>query len=141
VTKETASSSSNRPAAPRAVSRAGGPARRFIDWGPALPESYGGPASSRSSAIPGLLRRWEEGDRIRARDLTAATIGGAGRRPRSAPGTSGHPEHEYEVELLLGRTHVARLGRIASRGSIPATDVDPEWTPTETQASCSSSSF
>lgn len=133
-----ASSSSNRPAPPpKPASPADTVARTelFIDWGPALPDSYGGPR------ILGLVRDpqcffacWEEGDRIRARDLTAGTAEEHGVGRTGSWYFQGIPEHEYQVELLSGDRTVATSGRIRLPRLQAATEVDPEWTPTEAQA-------
>lgn len=133
--KETASSSSHRPAAPPPSSAPSAPSAAYIDWGPALPESYGGPRIHALVRDPQVFFAcWEEGDRIRARDLTAGT---QEEQVVGRIGTwyfQGIPEHEYEVELLSGGRTVAASGRIRLPRLDPAADVDPEWTPTESQA-------
>ena len=130
-----ASSSSNRPTPPeKPATPAPGKPEVFIDWGPKLPESYGG------SRILALVRdpryffaTWEEGDQLRARDLTDGAVE---EHPVSRIGSwyfQGIPEHEYEVELLSGGRVVATSARIRLPRLNPATEVDPEWTPTEEQ--------
>jgi hypothetical protein len=130
-----ASSSSNRPTPPeKPATPAPGKPEVFIDWGPALPESYGG------SRILALVRDpryffacWEEGDQIRARDLTDGAVE---EHPVGRIGSwyfQGIPEHEYEVELLSGGRVVATSARIRLPRLNPATEIDPEWTPTEEQ--------
>ena len=130
-----ASSSSNRPTAPAAPAAPSAKPGEFIDWGPALPEGYGRPRILALVRDPRFFfASWEDGDQIRARDLTDDTVEehGVGR-----VGTwyfQGLPEHEYEVELLSGGRRVAVSGRIRLPRLNPATEVDPEWTPTPEQA-------
>src|SRR5262245_22227337 len=129
------SSSSNRPTAPASASTPAAPAAAYIDWGPALPESYGRPRITALVRDPQVFFVcWEDGDRIRARDLTGGT---SEEQAVARIGTwyfQGLPEHEYEVELLSGGRTVAVSGRIRLPRLHPATDVDPDWTPTEAQA-------
>jgi len=132
MSNDRGSSSSNRPARPSTGPQA--PSPLFIDWGPALPESYGRPR------ILALVRdprcyyaTWEEGDAIRTRDLTS---GATEEHPVNRVGGrtfEGLPEHEYEVDLLSGGRVVAVSPRIRLPRLDPATAVDPEWTPTEGQ--------
>jgi hypothetical protein len=76
-----ASSSSNRPTAPATPAEVSGKPGAFIDWGPALPESYGGPRILALVRDPRFFfATWEEGDQIRAHDLTTYDRG-ASRRP------------------------------------------------------------
>lgn len=128
------SSSSNRPAAPATPSEAPGKPGAFIDWGPALPESYGRPRILALVRDPlGFFVCWEDGDRIRARDLTADAVE---EHEVGRIGTwyfQGVPEHEYEVELLSAGRTVAVSGRLRLPRLEPATEVDPEWTPTPEQ--------
>jgi hypothetical protein len=135
VTNEKPSSSSNRPSAPASPAPAAAQPGAFIDWGPALPESYGGPRILALVRDPRcFFATWEEGDRLRARDLTEGTVE---EHAVGRIGTwyfQGIPEHEYEVELLSGGRTAARSTRIRLPRLDPATDVDPEWTPTEAQA-------
>ena len=129
------SSSSNRPTAPATPADSSGKPALFIDWGPALPESYGRPRIVALVRDPRFFFAcWEEGDQIRARDLTDDTVEehGVGR-----VGTwyfQGIPEHEYEVELLSGGRHVAVSARLRLPRLTPATELDPGWTPTPEQA-------
>jgi hypothetical protein len=127
-----ASSSSNRPSGPPPAAQAN--PQLFIDWGPALPESYG------RSRILALVRdprvyfaTWEEGDRIRARDLTTGVTEEHGVSRVGVRYFEGIPEHEYEIELLSGGQRVAVSNRIRLPRFDPATAVDPEWVPTEGQ--------
>ena len=130
-----ASSSSNRPTAPATPAEVSGKPGAFIDWGPALPESYGGPRILALVRDPRFFFvTWEEGDQIRARDLTDDTIE---EHPVGRIGTwyfQGIPEHEYEVDLLSGGRTVAVSGRLRLPRLTPAAEVDPEWTPTPEQA-------
>lgn len=130
-----ASSSSDRPAAPSPPPAPGAAPGAFIDWGPELPETYG------RSRIHALVRDpqaffacWEEGDAIRARDLTAGSVEEHAVGRIGSWYFQGIPEHEYEVELLSGGRTVAVSGRLRLPRLTPATGVDPEWTPTEGQA-------
>jgi hypothetical protein len=132
MSNDRGSSSSNRPARPAAAPQA--PSPLFIDWGPALPDSYGRPR------ILALVRdprcyfvTWEEGDAVRARDLTSGAteehaVGRVGGRA-----FEGLPEHDYEVDLLSGGRVVAVSNRIRLPRLDPATAVDPAWAPTEGQ--------
>ena len=132
--KETASSSSHRPAAPAAPAEPPAQPGAYIDWGPALPESYGRPRIHALVRDPqAFFACWEEGDRIRARDLTGGTSEEHAVGRIGSWYFQGIPEHEYEVELLSGGAPVAVSGRIRLPRLDPATDVDPEWTPTEAQ--------
>jgi len=129
------SSSSNRPAAPASTAAPAAQAGAFIDWGPALPKSYGRPRIHALVRDPQVFFAcWEEGDRIRARDLTAGTAEEQAVGRIGSWYFEGIPEHEYEVELLSGGRTVAVSGRIRLPRLHPATDVDPEWIPTEAQA-------
>lgn len=126
------SSSSNRPSGPPATPEA--KSNLFIDWGPALPESYGRPRIVALVRDPRFyFATWEEGDAIRARDVTT------GATEQHAVGRvggwyfEGIPEHEYEVELLSGGRVIATSGRIKLPRFAPATTVDPDWEPTEGQ--------
>ena len=135
MTNEKASSSSNRPVPP--ASRAEPAARPgdFIDWGPALPENYGSPRILALVRDPQCyFATWEEGDRIRARDLTDGKIEEHAVSRVGSWYFQGTPEHEVEVELLSGGLVVARSARLRLPRLDPATEVDPEWTPTEAQA-------
>lgn len=135
MTNEKPSSSSNRPAAPASRAEPASQPGAFIDWGPALPDSYGGPrivALVRDPAC--FFAAWEEGDRIRALDLTDGTAEEHAVSPIGTWIFKGIPEHDYEVELLSGGRAVARSARIRLPRLAPATEIDPEWTPTEAQA-------
>jgi len=128
------SSSSHRPTAPVTPPEGTGKPGEFIDWGPALPDSYGRPhilALVRDPKV--FFASWEEGDRIRARDLTGGTSEEHGVGRIGSWYFEGIPEHEYEVELLSGGRSVAVSSRIRLPRLDPATEVDPEWTPTEEQ--------
>ena len=127
------SSSSNRPAPPPAGVEAAKPVV-FIDWGPALPESYGQPRILALVRDPRcFFACWEEGDTLRARDLSDGSVQEQSVGWVGAWYFEGIPEHEYEVELLSGGRHVAVSGRILLPRLDPATDVDPEWAPTPEQ--------
>lgn len=133
-----ASSSSNRPtppAKPAGPSTTPGKPEVFIDWGPALPDSYGRPRIAALVRDPRFFfATWEEGDQIRARDLTDGTVEEHGVNRIGSWYFQGIPEHEYEVELLSGGRTVATSQRILLPRLQPATEIDPEWTPTEAQA-------
>jgi hypothetical protein len=110
------------------------PASAYIDWGPALPESYG---ASRVLALPRdperLFAAWEGGDRLRLRDLTDGSV-----REQPVEATGGWyfgavSEHEYEVDLLRGGAVIAVSGRVRMPRRLPASQVDPEWAPTPEQ--------
>jgi len=129
------SSSSHRPAPPPSRPEAAARPGEFIDWGPQLPDSYGQPR------IVALVRdprcyfaAWEDGDRIRARDLTAGTTEEHAVGRIGSWYFQGIPEHEVEVELLSGDRTVAVSSRLRLPRLDPATGVDPEWMPTEAQA-------
>src|SRR5688500_147459 len=97
------SSSSNRPAAPATPAAPSAAPGTFIDWGPALPESYGRPRILALVRDPRFfLASWEDGDQIRARDLTDDTVEEHGVGRIGTWYFQGLPEHEYEVELLSG---------------------------------------
>lgn len=126
------SSSSDRPARP--PSPPTGPAADYIDWGPALPESSGQPR------IVALVRDprcyfacWEEGDRIRARDLTSGTAEEHDAVRIGSRYFEGIPEHDYEIDLIAGGQVVARSRRIRLPRADPAAAVHPAWTPTAGQ--------
>ena len=129
------SSSSNRPTPPSgpAVPAPGKPGV-FIDWGPTLPEGYGRPRILALARDPRFFfASWEEGDQIRARDLTEGIVEDHAVARIGSWYFKGIPEHEYEVDLLSGGRVVATSGRILLPRLNPATEVDPEWTPTEGQ--------
>jgi hypothetical protein len=130
------SSSSNRPAAPATPAEpAPGKPAAFIDWGPTLPDAYGRPRIVALVRDPRFFFAcWEEGDQIRARDLSDDTVEEHGVGRAGSWYFQGIPEHEYEVELLSGGRTVAVSSRIRLPRLVPATEVDPEWTPTEGQA-------
>jgi hypothetical protein len=129
------SSSSNRPAAAAGFAQTPGAPDAFIDWGPALPASYGRPRILALVRDPRFFFAcWEDGDRIRARDLTDSTLE---EHPVGRIGSwyfQGVPEHEYEVELLSAGRTVAVSNRIQLPRFDPATEVDPDWTPSPDQA-------
>jgi hypothetical protein len=128
-----ASSSSNRPAAP-SPPPATGKTALYIDWGPAVPESYGRPRILALVRDPlFFLACWEEGDMIRARDLTEDAVEERGVGRNGLVYFQGLPEHEYEVELLSGGKTVAVSSRIRLPRLLPADAVDPEWAPTPDQ--------
>ncbi|HZE97206.1 MAG TPA: hypothetical protein VE981_09275, partial [Planctomycetota bacterium] len=97
----------------------------FIDWGPELPDSYGRPrilALVRDSRV--YFAAWEDGERLRARDLTSGAVEEV---PVDRVGNryfEGIPEHEYEVDLLSKGRTVAVSGRIRLPRLDPATAVD-----------------
>src|SRR5258708_5688344 len=106
-----ASSSSNRPTGPSTPLDPKSP--DYIDWGPALPDSTGKPR------ILALVRDprcyfvgWEEGERIRVRDLSSGAVEEHGVVRTGVRYFEGVPEHEYEVELLAVGKVVARSARI-----------------------------
>jgi hypothetical protein len=126
-----ASSSSNRPVPPPAPQAN---PQLFIDWGPALPETYGRPRILALVRDPRVyFATWEEGDRICARDLTTGAMEEQGVPRVGGRYFEGIPEHEYEIELLSGGRRVAVSNRIRLPRFDPATAVDPEWVPTEGQ--------
>ena len=127
-----AASSSNRPPRPSAPSAE--PAADYIDWGPELPESSGQPR------IVALVRDprcyfacWEEGERIRARDVTTGTVEEHAAARVGSRYFEGIPEHDYEVELFAGGKIVARSLRIRLPRADPAAAADPAWRPTAGQ--------
>jgi hypothetical protein len=126
------SSSSNRPVPPPAAMP--GKPVVYIDWGPALPESYGRPRILALVRDPrGFFACWEEGDQIRARNLTDGSVQ---EHVVSRIGSwyfDGMPEHEYEVELLSAGRTLAVSERIRLPRLEPATAVDPDWIPTPDQ--------
>jgi hypothetical protein len=130
-----ASSSSNRPPPPEGpATPSPGKPEVFIDWGPALPETYGRPSILALVRDPRyFFASWEEGDHIRARDLTEGLVEDHAVGRRGTWYFKGIPEHEYEVELLAGGRTVATSGRIRLPRLQPATEVDPEWSPSEEQ--------
>jgi hypothetical protein len=129
-----ASSSSNRPAAPATPAVTAGKSALFIDWGPALPESYGRPRILALVRDPlFFFASWEDGDMIRARDLTEDTVEEHGVSRIGSWYFQGVPEHEYEVELISSGRTVAVSNRIRLPRLHPATEVDPEWVPTPEQ--------
>ena len=106
----------------------------FIDWGPALPDSYGRPRVLALVRDPRCyFATWEEGETIRARDLGSGASEEHGVARCGVWYFEGVPGHEYEVELLVGGQVVARSGRIRLPRHEPATAVDPDWTPTQGQ--------
>ena len=128
----SSSSSSNRPKPPPA----GEPGKPvvFIDWGPALPDSYGRPRILALVRDPRcFFACWEEGDAIRARNLTDGSVQEHGVGRVGSWYFEGIPEHEYEVELLSGGQRVALSERIRLPRLDPATQVDPEWVPSPEQ--------
>ena len=126
------SSSSNRPAGPAAAPEA--KPHLFIDWGPALPDTYGRPRIVALVRDPRVyFATWEEGDAIRARDLTTGATEEHGVARVGGWYFEGIPEHEYEVELLSGGRRVAISDRIRLPRFDPSSTVDPEWVPTEGQ--------
>jgi hypothetical protein len=128
------SSSGNRPAAPATPADAGAKGALFIDWGPALPESYGVPRIVALVRDPRVFfATWEEGDRIRARDLTAKTSEEHAVARIGSWYFEGTPEHDYEIDLLSNGKVVAVSGRLHLPRLDPAAGVDPEWVPTEGQ--------
>ena len=127
-----ASSSSNRPTGPATPFDSTSPG--YIDWGPALPDSSGKPRILALVRDPRCyFAGWEEGERIRARDLTSGDLEEHGVAWTGVRYFEGLPEHEYEVELLAGGKVVARSARIRLPRFDPATAVDSDWTPTEGQ--------
>ena len=125
-------SSSNRP--PRPVTPPAASSSDYIAWGPALPESSGQPR------IVALVRDprcyfacWEEGDRIRTRDLTSGVSEEYDAVRIGSRYFEGIPEHDYEVDLLAGGKVVAGSRRIRLPRAGPAVAVDPGWTPTAGQ--------
>ncbi len=127
------SSSSNRPSGPPPASQA--KPGLFIDWGPALPESYGLPRILALVRDPrAYFATWEEGDTLRARDLTSGATEEHAVSRVGGRYFEGVPEHEYEVELLSAGRRVALSNRIRLPRFDPAAAVDPEWVPTEGQA-------
>jgi len=126
------SSSSNRP--PGTPFSADSKSPEFIDWGPALPDSYGRPRILAHVRDPRCyFVAWEEGEQLRARDLGTKVSEEHGVARSGVWYFEGVPEHEYEVELLAGGVIVARSGRIRLPRFDPAVVVDPDWTPTEGQ--------
>jgi hypothetical protein len=127
------SSSSARPPKPEPLEAPA--AGTYIDWGPALPETYG---LSRVAALvrdPGhFFVFWEGGESLRARNLTDGSS-----RDRAVPGAGslyldGVPEHEYEVDLLREGRVVAVSNRVRLPRRAPAVAVDEDWVPTADQA-------
>ena len=107
----SSSSSSNRPKPPPA-GEPGSPVV-FIDWGPALPDSYGRPRILALVRDPRcFFACWEDGDLIRARDLTDGSVQEHGVGRVGSWYFEGIPEHEYEVELLSGGQRVALSERL-----------------------------
>jgi hypothetical protein len=126
------SSSSNRPPGPSPSNDSTSP--EYIDWGPVLPDSYGRPRILALVRDPRCyFATWEEGELIRARDLSSGVSEEHGVGRVGVWYFEGVPEHEYEVELLAGGTVVARSGRIRLPRLDPAIAVDPHWTPTAGQ--------
>jgi len=127
-----ASSSSNRPTGPSTPVHPQSP--DYIDWGPPLPDSSGKPRILALVRDPRCyFAGWEEGERIRARDLSSGAS-----EEHVVPRTGvwyfeGVPEHEYEVELLAAGKVVARSAPIRLPRFDPAVAVDPDWRPTEGQ--------
>lgn len=131
---DAGSSKANRPTEPSASSLASGEQTVYIDWGPALPDSYGRPRILALVRDPrAFFACWEGGDRIRARDLTGGGV------QEHAVGTlgswyfEGTPEHEYVVDLLSAGRPVASSAIIRLPRLDPAVDVDPGWMPTPGQ--------
>ena len=132
MTKDMGSSSSNRPSGPPQASEA--KPGLFIDWGPALPESYGLPRILALVRDPrAWFATWEEGDTIRACDLTSGATEEHAVGRNGSRYFEGLPEHEYEVELLTAGRRIALSNRIRLPRFDPAATVDPEWVPTEGQ--------
>lgn len=106
----------------------------YIDWGPALPDTYGLTRIAALVRDPGrFFAFWEGGGAIRARDLTD---GSSREHPVGAAGSwyfEGRPEHEYEVDLLREGRVVAVSNRIRVPRRDPATAIDEEWVPTPEQ--------
>jgi hypothetical protein len=106
----------------------------YIDWGPALPERYGGPRILALVRDPEtLFATWEGGDRLRARDLTDGSVREQAVGPWGCWYFGAASEHEYEVELLEGGRVVAVSGRVRIPRKGPATLVDEDWAPTPEQ--------
>src|SRR5579859_2571975 len=104
-------SSSNHPVDP-SFPGASNPAE-FIDWGPPLPDSNGRPRILALVRDPRCyFATWEEGETIRARDLSSGASEEHGVARFGVWYFEGVPEHEYEVELLAGGQVVARSARI-----------------------------
>jgi hypothetical protein len=126
------SSGSNRPAEPSLPPGTKSP--EFIDWGPALPDSYGQPRILALVRDPRCyVATWEEGELVRSRDLSSGVTEEHGVGRCGVWYFEGVPEHEYEVELLLAGKVVARSGRIRLPRFDPATAMDPDWIPTQGQ--------
>ncbi|MBV8878822.1 MAG: hypothetical protein JO332_02550 [Planctomycetaceae bacterium] len=126
-----AASSSNRPARPQTPFE---PKAEFIDWGPALPESYGKPRVLALVRDPRCyVAAWEEGDQLRACDRTSGTAEERGVGRTGVWYFEGLPEHEYDIELLSGGKVVARSARIRLPRLDPASAVDPDWSPSAGQ--------
>lgn len=130
------SSSSHRPSAPpSAPAQPSVSTTAFIDWGPALPESYGRPRVLALVRDPQcFFACWEGGDGIRARDLTDGSLQEQGVGRIGSWYFQGTPEHEYVVELTAGGRVAATSARLRLPRLHPATETDPEWTPDESQA-------
>ena len=99
-----------------------------------LPESYGRPRILALVRDPRFFFAcWEEGDEIRARNLTNGSVSEQKVGRIGAWYFEGIPEHEYEVELISGGRTVAVSNRIRLPRLDPATAVDPDWAPTPEQ--------
>lgn len=108
-----------------------GPREPYIDWGPALPATYGVTRVVALVRDPGMIFAWwEGGDTLRIRDLTAGTERVEGVSLVGSWYGGAEPEHEYEIDLLAGGRVVAVSNRIRTPRRGPATAVDPEWVPT-----------
>jgi hypothetical protein len=133
--KDMPSSSSTRPTPPAAPVAPQGSSAVFIDWGPALPDSYGRPRILALVRDPRVFfATWEDGDLLRARDLTDGSVV---EHPVGRTGSwyfPGIPEHESEVELVSAGRTVATSQRIRLPRLHPAAEADPEWMPSEEQA-------
>lgn len=124
------SSRSDRPAPPPTPPAPG----TYIDWGPVLPEASGAPR------IVALVRDperffvfWEGGDALRARDVTDGTSRVQAVASLGSWYFEGVPEHDVEVDLLLGDRVVAVSRRIRLPRRLPAAAVDADWAPTPEQ--------
>jgi hypothetical protein len=76
---------------------------------------------------------WEGGEAVRARDLTDGSVREVPVRGAGSWYFGGHPEHEYEVDLVSGGKVVAVSGRIRLPRRGPATVFDEEWLPSAGQ--------
>ncbi len=106
----------------------------YLDYGPALPEGYGGPRVTALVRDPEcFFACWEGGEAIRARDLADGSVREMSVLRAGSWYFAGLPEHEYEVELLSGGRVAAVSNRIRLPRRDPAVALDEDWIPTAGQ--------